>query len=98
MRRDGFAQGCLRCRQIKQRGQFVIILIIDGEQYYVGPDKPSECCGEAKEGWFSLFTTQEAANAEADRINAVLKRDGHVENLRLIRDIQLSRSPSTAEN
>lgn len=95
---NGITQGCVRCRQVKRRGNYLVILIAGGKQYFVGEEVTPQCCGEAKDGWFSLYKSRVEADQEAARVDAVIAHDGHLENLRLIQRIALSSAPTGAEN
>lgn len=95
---SGFQQGCMQCRQMKRKGNYVVILIVDRQQYYIGEEVTPQCCGVPKDGWFSLYSSKEEAEREAARVDAVIARDGHLENLRLIQPTLLARSPSADDN
>jgi DNA-directed RNA polymerase subunit RPC12/RpoP len=93
MSRTGFENGCLKCRQIKQHGNYVVTITMNDDLFYVGPEPAPHCCDEPKNGWALLFHSKEDAEREAHRLDALIAREQSVDGIHLIKVVSIPSLP-----
>jgi|SRR3989344_5532477 len=83
---QGLSNGCKRCREIFNRGQFSIGLSVGNgptaKRYVVGIDPPVWCCGEEKK-YILIFANESDAKTIETELFEHLKTKKTTEGLRL---------------
>lgn len=72
--------GCAQCRKFYEEGDFVILVVADDTKYFllgVKPELQHVCCGEKKSRQVAVFSSKEAALAQAQEYERVFRDAPH---------------------